>query len=75
MGVQMRKYLVLIEKTDTGYSAYSPDLEGCVSSGRTLEETESNMCEAIEFHLEGMRLEGLTAPEPHTYSAYVEIPA
>ncbi|MGH9352519.1 MAG: type II toxin-antitoxin system HicB family antitoxin [Terriglobia bacterium] len=71
----MRKYLIVIEKTGTGYSAYSPDLEGCASTGRTLEETEKNMREAIEFHLEGMRLEGLSLPEPHTYSAYVEIPA
>ena len=71
----MRKYLIVIEKTDTGYSAYSPDLDGCVSAGRTLEETEKNMCEAVEFHLEGMCLEGLPVPEPHTYSTYVEVPA
>ena len=71
----MRKYLIVIEKSGMGYSAYSPDLEGCVSTGRTLEETGKNMREAIEFHLEGMRLEGLSVPEPHTYSTYVEVPA
>lgn len=69
----MRKYLIVVEKTSTGFSAYSPDLEGCVSTGRTLEETEKNMREAIELHLEGMRLEGLPVPEPHTYSSYVQV--
>ncbi len=71
----MKKYLIVIEKTDAGYSAYSPDLQGCASTGSTLGETERNMREAIEFHLQGMRLEGLDVPEPHTYSAYVEVPA
>ena len=71
----MRKYLIVFEETSTGYSAYSPDLDGCVSTGRTLQEVEQNMREAVEFHLEGMRLEGLPAPEPHTSSAYIEIPA
>jgi predicted RNase H-like HicB family nuclease len=71
----MNRYLVVIEETSTGYSAYSPDLEGCVSTGRTREEVEKNMQEAIEFHLEGLRLEGLEVPAPHTYSAYIEVPA
>jgi predicted RNase H-like HicB family nuclease len=71
----MKRYLVVIEETGTGYSAYSPDLGGCVSAGRTREEVEKNMQEAIEFHLEGMRLEGLRVPRPHSYSTYVEVPA
>ncbi len=71
----MKKFLIVIEKTPTGYSAYSPDLEGCVSTGRTRDEVERNMREAIEFHLEGLGLEGLQVPAPHTYSAYVEVPA
>lgn len=70
----MKKYLIIIEETATGYSAFSPDLPGCVSAGRSRQEVERNMREAIEFHLEGMRLEGLPAPDPHTYSAYVELP-
>ncbi|HEX3035551.1 MAG TPA: type II toxin-antitoxin system HicB family antitoxin [Thermodesulfobacteriota bacterium] len=69
------KYLIIIEKTSTGYSAYSPDLPGCVSTGKTKEEIEQNMREAIEFHLEGLREEGYKIPEPSTYSVYVEIPA
>jgi len=71
----MKKYLVVIEKTLTGFSAYSPDLDGCVSTGATREEVEQNMREAIAFHLDGLREEGQAAPEPRTYSAYVELPA
>lgn len=71
----MRKYLIVIEATQTGFSAYSPDLPGCVSTGRTRDEVEKNMSEAIAFHLDGLREEGQPVPEPHTYSAYVELPA
>jgi predicted RNase H-like HicB family nuclease len=71
----MKKFLMVIEETSTGYSAYSPDLLGCISTGGTREEVERNMREAIEFHLEGMRLEGMEVPDPHTYSAYIEVPA
>lgn len=71
----MKKYLIIIEKTETGYSAYSPDVPGCGSTGRTREEVERNIGEAIEFHLEGLELEGYEVPEPSTYSSYVEIAA
>ena len=67
------KYLIVIEPTDTGYSAYSPDLPGCVSTGMTPEETESSMREAIEFHIEGLRLEGEHIPSPSSWSRYVEV--
>ncbi|MGL5035625.1 MAG: type II toxin-antitoxin system HicB family antitoxin [Microcystaceae cyanobacterium] len=56
------KYLVIIETTTTGFSAYSPDLAGCVATGKTRQQVEQNMSEAIAFHLEGMRLEGLAIP-------------
>jgi predicted RNase H-like HicB family nuclease len=69
------RYLIVIEKSDTGYSAYSPDLLGCVSTGATREETESNMREAISFHIDGMREDGLEIPEPTSYSSYVEVAA
>jgi predicted RNase H-like HicB family nuclease len=69
------KYLIVLEKTETGYSAYSPDLPGCVSTGATREETERNMREAIEFHLDGLRTEGEKIPEPSSISTYVEIHA
>lgn len=71
----MKKYLIVIEETATGYSAYSPDLPGCISTGATHEEVEKNMTEAIAFHLDGLRQDGEPVPEPHTYSAYVELPA
>jgi predicted RNase H-like HicB family nuclease len=60
------KYAVIYEKTGTGYSAYVPDLPGCITTGRTRKETERLMKEAIEFHLAGMREDGLPAPEPTT---------
>lgn len=66
-------YLIIIEKTSTGYSAYSPDLPGCVSTSRTREEIERNMQEAIEFHLDGLREEGYAIPEPAAASAYVSV--
>jgi predicted RNase H-like HicB family nuclease len=69
------KYLVVVEKTDTGYSAYSPDLGDCVATGSTREEVGSQMQQAIAFHLEGMARNGDPVPEPQTYSAYVEVPA
>lgn len=58
----MMRYLIIIEQTDSGYSAYSPDLTGCVTTGQTKEETEKNMKEAIEFHIEGLKAEGLDVP-------------
>ncbi len=66
------KYLTVIEKTSTGYSAYSPDLDGCVSTGSTIEEVTANMEQAIQFHLEGLKLEGYEIPEPKTTSTYIE---
>lgn len=69
------KYLIIIEKTETGYSAYSPDLEGCIATGSTREEVEKTMKEAIEFHLDGLREEGYKIPAPHSYSTYMEISA
>jgi predicted RNase H-like HicB family nuclease len=67
------KYLIVIEPTSTGFSAYSPDLPGCVSTGATRQECENNMREAIEFHLDGLREEGETIPPPATSAAFVEV--
>jgi predicted RNase H-like HicB family nuclease len=60
----MKRYLIVIEKTETGYSSYAPDLPGCVASGSTKEEVEQNMYEAIQFHLEGLEEEKLPIPKP-----------
>jgi predicted RNase H-like HicB family nuclease len=69
------KYLIVIELTETGFSAFSPDLDGCVATGSTQEEVERVMHEAIEFHIEGMRAEGLPVPEPKTRATYVTVAA
>ena len=71
----MKKYLIVVEQTATGYSAYSPDLPGCVATGASRAEVEKNMSEAVSFHLDGLREDGEPVPEPRTYSAYVELPA
>ncbi len=71
----MRRYLAVVEHTATGFSAYSPDLPGCVGTGRTREEVEANMREAIEFHIEGLRLEGYPVPEPSSESTYIDVAA
>ena len=69
----MNKYLVVYEKTDTGYSSYAPDLPGCISTGRTKKEIEKNMQVAIEFHIEGMLLNGEKIPAPSDNFGFVEI--
>ena len=71
----MSRYLIIIEKTETGYSAYSPDLDGCIATGTTREEVEKKMKEAIEFHLEGLKAENLPIPKPHCFSTYLEVSA
>ncbi|HET6231286.1 MAG TPA: type II toxin-antitoxin system HicB family antitoxin [Longimicrobiaceae bacterium] len=71
----MKRYLVIVEHTDTGYSAFSPDLPGCISTGATREAVEVNMREAIEFHIDGLREEGYPVPEPSTESTYIDVAA
>ncbi|MDC0835295.1 hypothetical protein AY599_20450 [Leptolyngbya valderiana BDU 20041] len=69
------RYLIVIEKTETGYSAYSPDLPGCVATGQTRQEIEHNMREAIAFHLEGLKAENLEIPSAQASSTYVTVSA
>jgi predicted RNase H-like HicB family nuclease len=71
----MNRYTVLFEQTSTGYSAHVPDLPGCIAAGETLDETRRLIREAIEFHLEGMRLHGEPIPQPTTRGEEVEISA
>ena len=59
----MQKYLIIKEKTETGFSSYVPDLPGCIATGDTKEVLEKNIYEAIQFHLEGLKAEGLNIPE------------
>ena len=70
----MKRYLIVVEEAQTGYSAYAPDLPGCVSAGRSREDVERNMREAVDLHFDGMREKGQSVPEPRSYSAYVELP-
>ena len=69
------KYLIILEPTATGFSAYSPDLEGCVAAAEGRDETIALMREAIEFHLEGLAEAGEPIPTPSSESAYVEVTA
>ena len=69
------RYAIVIEKAENNYSAYVPDLPGCVATGATVEETESQIREAIAFHLEGMREDGITIPQPASRVDYVDIAA
>lgn len=71
----MNRYLVILEKTDTGYSAYSPDLPGCIATGATRDEAEHEMHDAIEFHIDGLRRAGLPVPPPSSEVAYCEVAA
>lgn len=68
------RYAIVIENAGQNYSAYVPDLPGCVATGRTREEVEREIHEAIEFHIEGLREDGLPLPQPSSAVSYVEVP-
>ena len=65
----------MIERAEHNYSAYVPDLPGCIATGKTLEEVEREIREAIAFHIDGLKEDGLEIPEPATRAEYVETPA
>ncbi len=69
----MKEYLVVFEQAGSNYSAYVPDLPGCISTGPTLEETEANIREAIELYLDGLRSDGQPVPEPTTQARGVMV--
>jgi predicted RNase H-like HicB family nuclease len=69
----MYRFLIVIEKADGNYSAYSPDLPGCVATGATREEAEQNMHQAIEMHIKGLREDGLPVPESNSFAEYIAI--
>ena len=70
----MHRFLIVIEKANGNYSAYSPDLPGCIATGETREETERNMHEAIQLHVQGLVEDGLPIPESQSFAEYVAIP-
>jgi predicted RNase H-like HicB family nuclease len=71
----MTRYLIVIEETSTGFSAYSPDLPGCIATAPTRGEVEAGMHDAIEFHIDGLRQAGELIPEPRSQASYCEVAA
>ncbi|HEX7829850.1 MAG TPA: type II toxin-antitoxin system HicB family antitoxin [Thermoanaerobaculia bacterium] len=71
----MHRFLIVIENAGENFSAYSPDLPGCVATGSTHEETERNMYEAIQMHIEGLREDGLPIPESSAVAEYLVVGA
>ena len=69
----MHRFLVVIEKADSNYSAYSPDLPGCVATGATLEEAEQNMHEAILAHIQGLKEDGIPVPPSQSLAEYMVV--
>jgi predicted RNase H-like HicB family nuclease len=69
------RYTIIIEKAVNNYSAYVPDLPGCISTGATIEETKRNIRDAVEFHLRGMEEDGDPIPEPTTLADVIEVAA
>jgi predicted RNase H-like HicB family nuclease len=69
------RYAIVIEKAQNNYSAYVPDLPGCIATGATLEEVEAQIREAIEFHIAGLREDGTPIPQSSSRVDYVEVPA
>lgn len=67
------KYAIVIEKTESNYSAYVPDLPGCVATGNTRDEVENQIREAIEFHVQGLREDGMPVPKPSSHVEYIEV--
>jgi len=73
--MNMHRFLIVIENAGSNFSAYSPDLPGCVATGATHEETERNMYAAIQMHIEGLREDGLPIPESSTVAEYLVVGA
>ncbi len=71
----MKRYAIVVEKAESNYAAYVPDLPGCIATGATVEETERLLREAIELHVEGMHEDGLPIPEPSSRVAYLDVNA
>jgi predicted RNase H-like HicB family nuclease len=69
------RYAIVIEKAEGNYSAYVPDLPGCIATGATLEEVEREIREAVAFHIEGMQEDGLPVPQPTSTVEYIELAA
>jgi predicted RNase H-like HicB family nuclease len=71
----MKMYLVVYERAGHNWAAHAPDVPGCIATGQTRDEVERNFTEALAFHLEGLRLEGLPIPQPLAEAGQVAVPA
>ena len=71
----MKRYAIVVEKAKSNYSAYVPDLPGCVATGATVKETERRLRKAIEVHVQGLREDGLPIPKPSCRVDYIEVMA
>jgi predicted RNase H-like HicB family nuclease len=70
----MHRFLIVVEKAKNNFAAYSPDLPGCVATGKTREATTQNMYEAIQLHIEGLIEDGITIPSSSSFAEYVAMP-
>lgn len=71
----MKRFLIVIEKTKTGYSAFSPDVPGCIATAQTKKAVQNRIRKAIQFHIEGLREEGEKLPKPSSAAVYIDVPA
>ena len=69
----MHRFLIIIEKSNNNYSAYSPDLPGCAATGITQEEVENNMHQAVEMHVKGLAEDNIPIPQTHSFAEYVAV--
>ncbi len=69
----MHRYLVIFEQAGDNYSAYSPDIPGCIATGKTRDQANKNIREAIGFHIEGLKEDGVAIPEPSSFTEYIEV--
>lgn len=71
----MKRFLIVIEKTKSGFSAYSPDVPGCIATASSRSAVEKRIREAIQFHIEGLRQEGYPIPKSNSFTSFVDVPA
>jgi predicted RNase H-like HicB family nuclease len=69
----MHRFLIIVEKSKNNYSAYSPDLPGCVATGKTKKEVQLNMHEAIELHIKGLKEDNLKVPDSDSFAEYIAV--
>jgi predicted RNase H-like HicB family nuclease len=69
----MHRFLIVVEKANNNYSSYSPDLPGCIATGKTKKEVQLNMHEAIELHIKGLKEDNLEVPDSNSFAEYIAV--